>query len=176
MPPPINQTRQDITPHPSRRCGQAYSQDMRDLALCVFRNGTMNDAAIQQLRQQLQFPSVSTVRRWIQLEERLGHYCPCRRNGTVTASTLHVHDLVLLSLYRVAFPKACHSKINAFLFRANFGDPTWNFYSHSQLSKAESILDLANKRSSTTAFQAFMPINIRKRWRYFSLPYPFGIA
>ena len=116
MPPPINQTRQNITPHPSNRSGEPYSQDMRDMVLSVLRNGTINDAAIQQLRQQHQFPSAPTVSRWIQLERQLGHCRPCRRNGNVTASTLRGPDLILLAMYRIAFPKARHSEINAFLF------------------------------------------------------------
>ena len=73
-------------------------------------------------------------------------------------------------------PKAKHAEINAFLFRANFGDPQFRFYSHLQLSRAEKTLNLTRKKGSTTAYQAFLPINIMKRWRYWNLPYPLGIA
>ena len=176
MPPPVNQTRRDATPHPSTRSGQPYSQDMREMAMTLMANGTINEPAIQQLRNQNQFPSVTTIRRWVQLEQELGHHRACRRNGNTTASTLRGHDLVLLSLYRVVHPKAQIAEINAFLYRCNFGNPTFRFYSPSQISKAESILDLRQKRGSTTAYQAYLPINIMKRWRYFNLPYPLGIA
>ena len=176
MPPPINQTRRPAVQHPSTRSGEPYSQDMRHLVMSLLMNGTINDAAIQQLRQQHAMPSVSTVRRWLNQEQQLGHIRPCERNGNTTASILRGHDLVLLSLYRVIHPKAQHAEINAFLYRCNFGDPTFRFYSHSQLSRAESTLGLKAKRSSTTAYQAFLPINIMKRWRFWNLPYPLGIA
>ena len=139
MPPPVNQTRIADTPHPSTRSGEAYSQDMREMAMTLMANGTINEPAIQQLRNQHQFPSVATVRRWIQLEERLGHHRACRRNGNVMASTLRGHDLILLSLYRVVHPKAQIAEINAFLYRCNFGNPTFRFSSPSQISKAENI-------------------------------------
>ena len=92
------------------------------------------------------------------------------------ASVLRGHNLVLLAMYRVVYPKATHAEINAFLFRANFGNPTFRFFSHSQISRAENILNLTKKWSSTTAYQAFLPINILKRWRFWHMPYPFGIA
>ena len=42
--------------------------------------------------------------------------------------------------------------------------------------KAEQHLGLSHKRSSTTANQAFMPINVIHRWVFWNLPYPHGIA
>ena len=35
---------------------------------------------------------------------------------------------------------------------------------------------MTRKAGSTTAHQAYLPINILKRWAYWNLPYPFGIA
>jgi hypothetical protein len=32
------------------------------------------------------------------------------------------------------------------------------------------------KKGSTTAYQALLPINIQKRWMFWNLPYPYGIA
>ena len=176
MPPPANQTPRDITHHPSQRCGEPYPQPMRDMVFQMIANGTINDAIIQQLQQQHRFPSGSTVRRWVNQQAENGHNQPFRRNGNTTASTLRGHDLILLALYRVAHPKAQIAEINAFLYRANFGDPTFCFYSPSQISRAEDILDLRQKRASTTAYQAFLEVNLMWRWRYFNLPYPLGIA
>ena len=176
MPPPINQTRRELANHPSTRSGEPYSQDMRDMVMQVIINGSIDDPAIAQLREQHRFPSKATIRRWLHLHHQFGHYRSCRRNGNVTASVLRGHNLVLLAFYRVIFPKATHAEINAFLFRANFGDPTFRFFSHSQISRAEKTLNLTTKRGSTTAYQALLPINIMKRWRYWNLPYPFGIA
>ena len=176
MPPPVNQTLRELTQHPSVRTGEPYSQDMRDMTFRVLANGNLQDPIFQQLRGQNALPSMQTVRRWVIQQQELGHYNACRRNGNITATILRGHDLVLLALYRVIHPKAKHAEINAFLYRANFGDPAFRFYSHSQLSKAEKVLNLTRKQGSTLAFQAFLPINVMKRWRFWNLPFPLGIA
>jgi len=107
---------------------------------------------------------------------RLGHYRPCRRNGNVRANVLRDHNLLLLVLYRIVFPKAKIAEINAFLYRANYGNIDFRFYSPSQISEAEKRMGLTTKRGSTTAYQALLPINRQKRWIYWNMPYPFGIA
>jgi len=89
---------------------------------------------------------------------------------------LRDHDIVFLALYRVAFPKCSAAQINAFLYRINYGDVTFRFYTAPQITKAETRLGLTRKGGSTTAYQAYLPINLLKRWMYWNLPYPFGIA
>ena len=46
----------------------------------------------------------------------------------------------------------------------------------SQICEAEKIIGLTRKRGSTTAYQALRPINRQKRWMFWNLPYPYGIA
>ena len=59
----------------------------------------------------------------------------------------------------------------------NFGNTNFQFYSHSQICKAEQTLCLSKKRGSTTAYKALLlPINVHKRWCYWNLPFPGGIA
>ena len=90
-----------------------------------------------------------------------------------TVTVLWDHNIVLLALYRLAYPKATEvAEINAFIFLVNFGDPMFRFYDPSQISKAEKRIRLIRKVGSTTAYQAILPVNRQKRW----LPYPFGIA
>ena len=122
------------------------------------------------------YPSLETEDRWDSLLTSLGHYRQCRRTGNRRAVVLRDHDCILLALYRVAFPKAIAAEINAFLFRANYGSLLFRFYSPSQISECEQRLGLTRKRGSTTAFQALLPVNKRKRWCFWNLPYPFGIA
>ena len=86
------------------------------------------------------------------------------------------HDLLLLALYRITFPKATAAEINAFLYRANYGSMTFRFYSPSQISETEKWIGLTRKKGSTTAYQALLPVNKHKRWAYWNLPYPYGIA
>lgn len=81
-----------------------------------------------------------------------------------------------MALYCVAFPKASAAQINAFLYRLNYGSAFFCFYTNSQITQAEKRIGLTRKAGSTTAHQAYLPINLQKRWMYWNLPYPFGIA
>ena len=93
-------------------------------------------------------PSKRTEQRWVDLVNQL---------------VLRDHDLILLALYRLACPKATAAEINAFLFRANFGNLMFRFYNPSQISKAEKRIVLVRKVVSTTAYQAMLPIIRQKR-------------
>lgn len=174
--PPL-QTRVDEAPHPSARGrGSGYAQEMRGLVMRISQMGQSHSPMIMQLRAQHLYPSLQTERRWLDLINNLGHYRQCRRTGNRRATVLRDHDQVLLALYRVAYPKATSAEINAFLYRANFGSLWFRFYSPSQISECESRIGLTRKVGSTTAYQALLPRNKRKRWCYWNLPYPFGIA
>ena len=174
--PPL-QTRRRAAPHPSAGGrGDGYSQDMRELAVAVNNAGLTNHPAFVQLRALRLFPSISTVRRHVTQQNNLGHIRQCRRTGNRRATVLRDHDLLLLALYRIAFPKATAAEINAFLYRANYGSLTFRFYSPSQISEVETWIGLTRKKGSTTAYQALLPVNKNKRWAYWNLPYPYGIA
>ena len=47
-----------------------------------------------------------------------------RRTGNAHATVL-CDNLLLLSLYRITYPKATSAEINAFLYRASYGDLTF---------------------------------------------------
>ena len=55
-------------------------------------------------------------------------------------------------------------------------DPTILPYSPSQIVRAEHLLDLRMKASSTTCETAHLPINVNKRNRFWNCDYPFGRA
>ena len=173
---PALQTRVGIAPHPSGGRGFAYSQDMREFAMHVHQQGRLNDFIIRQARALWRFPSMQTIRRYIRLMQQFGHYRPCRRTGNKRAEILRDHNIIFLALYRIAFPKCSAAQINAFLYRVNYGNVNFRFYSGSQITAAKIRVGLTRKRGSTTAFQAYYPINIRKRWLYWNMPYPYGIA
>ena len=105
-----------------------------------------------------------------------GHFRQCRRTGNAFATVLRDHDLLLLALYRITFPKATSAEINAFLYRANYGDHTFHFFSPLQISENETRIGLTRKWGSTTAYQALQPINKNKRWIFWNLSYLYGIA
>jgi hypothetical protein len=149
---------------------------MRALVLKIREMGETHNPLLVNLRQQYMYPSLVTEHRWQSLVDNLGHYRKCRRTGNNRATVLRDHDLILLALYRVAFPKVTAAEINAVLYRANYGTFDFRFYSPSQITKCEQRLGLTRKVGSTIAYQALLPRNKRKRWCYWNLPYPYGIA
>lgn len=106
----------------------------------------------------------------------MGHLRPCRKTGHQEGPELQGHNLLLLAQYRVVYQKAHACEINAFLYRMNYGDPGFHFFSHSEISRAEKSIGLSHKCGSTTARQARLPVNIIKRWIFWNMVYPHGIA
>jgi hypothetical protein len=106
-----------------------------------------------------------------------GHINPWQMNGNRRAAqVLKGHPLLLLlALYRIAYPKATAVEINAFLFASTLPGQPWCFYSESQITQAEQWPGLLRKKASTTAAQANLPINIAKRHSFWNSPYPYGI-
>ena len=175
---PPNQTFQATQRHPLRKSGDPYSQDMRELVVATIQDGRGNDPFVHEYRHQRKWSSKSTSWQWIQQNHRLGHHRAMRRTGNRQAMReVNGFDLFMLCLYRAAFPRATHAEINAFLFQVNhLHNLNFRFFSGSQLSRAERSVWLTTKRSSASAYQAFLPANILKRWCFWNLPYPFGIA
>ena len=177
---PALQTRERIIAHPSLCSGNAYSQDMRSLVLFIALHIDEEDANVRNmlslLRGEHVYPSSMTERRWLRLYEQMGHVRPCQRSGNADADRMRGADLVFLALYRVFYPKARIAEVNAFLYRCNLRNPYWYFYHPSQISRAETLIGLTRKKGSTTAHQAYYPVNLQKRWRYWNYAYPLGIA
>ena len=156
--------------------GDGYDQHTREFALDADQDGISNSAFFEDQRQQGRYPCNKSVRRWRDLRLQFGHVRACRRTGNARATVLRDHNIILLALYRLAFPKATAAEVNAFLYRANYGNMNFRFFSASQICEAEKIIGLTRKRGSTTAYQALRPINRQKRWMFWNLPYPYGIA
>ena len=167
--------------HPSLCNGNPYSQDLRQLVMFVSNYLEQNDNNnvrnfVSMLRNEHVYPCSVTQNRWERLSIELGHVRPCRRTGNRGTQKMAGQDLVYLSIYRVIYPKCSIAEINAFLYNANMMNPFFSFYSPSQISRAESLIGLSKKKGSTTAYQAFYDVNLEKRWNYWNLPYPLGIA
>ena len=92
-------------------------------------------------------------------------------------SVLYGPDLVLLALYRILFPKALLSEVAAFVWNA------WGrlqnalvLYGLPNILKAETRLGLTRKKGSTTAYQAYFPINTALQQTFWTQPWPYGMA
>ena len=171
-----NQTAVERKKLPSRG-GTPYSQDTRRKILRNFISGLEeSEEHLEDQREHGVHPSDRTIRCWSQQFEDRRHVRPFRATGNKRATVLKGNDLVYLGIYRTIFPKATVAEINAFIGNMNFGNPHQRFYSPSQIGRAEEELGLSRKVGSTTAYQAFLPINIARRHDYWNRPYPFGMA
>jgi hypothetical protein len=156
--------------------GTGYSQAMHELALAVCQAGESNNSVIQDMRQHCLWPSLWSEIHWVLLLDNHGHVRPCRRMGYLCATVLQGNDIFLLALYRIVFPKAMAAEVNAFLYRVNYGNIHFRFYSPSQITEAEIRIGLFRKKGSMTTYQALLPINHQKHWMFWNFPYPYGIA
>ena len=101
------QTRTAEAPHPSAGGrGDGYSQDVRAMVMAICHTGDSINPIFQALRAQHIYPSIDSEKRWEELETIHGHFRQCRRTGNVHATVIHDDNLLLLSLYRITFPKA----------------------------------------------------------------------
>jgi len=176
---PPNGTRVEEERHASEGIGKAYPKEVREMVLQYFRNGTdpCTLPQIQLLQQQNKFPSPPTIRRWLIQYLSHGHVLPKECTGNHRAEReLHGQELVDLALFRVAKPKAHLAEVNAWLFNRSIAPNNFQWYLHSQLSRAEQLLELESVRASTTADDAFLPINLRKRDNYWNVQPPFGMV
>lgn len=172
---PLEQTVVAAEQHPSVGRGFAYSQEMRLLAMSAKDEGLEDEQILMGYREQKKYPSKRTTRRWRRRRLRWGHIRRFRRTGNGRATVLRGHDLFLLAYYRAVWPKARHFEINAFLYNAT-QSPVPRFFDPAQLTRAEDSLGLSRKRGSTTARQAVTPRNLTKRFLFWHMPYPIGIA
>jgi len=176
-PPPL-QTSREYVPSPATRNGEPYSQDMRDLVKGLINKRHFTLSLYREIKRSgINLPSYRTIKRWQKEWRERGHNRAYRRSGgSRFGPRLHGKNLIYLALYRLAYPKASHAEINAMLYRMNYGNPDFQFFSHSMICRAEKRLGLTRKRGSTTAYQALLPKNLLLRFNYFNLPYPQGVA
>ena len=162
--------------HPSVGGARGYGVEFRQCAVSVHFNGEDDNQLITSLQRQKLHPSQRSVNRWSKRLADHGHLNPFEMNGNKPASVLQGHMLMMLALYRIAYPKATAAKVNAYLFACTLPGQQLRFYSESQITSAEQWLGFSRKRASTEAAQAHLPINIAKRDSFWNDPYPFGIV
>lgn len=162
----------DARPHPSRG-GNPYSDDFRnDVITRYLLDISIDTNALNALRAVRAYPSIQTCMRFINKYHQVGHVQPKRATGNREAQReIRGQALVHLAMFRVAHPERTIDHVRAFLYTMK---PTVLPYSPSQVVRAEQLLDLRRKASSTTCERAFLPISLHKRSRFWNQPYPFG--
>ena len=171
--PPAGTREVDSQPHPSRG-GNPYKDETRRMVLEYHLQGVDLDSPdINAIRANRKFPSLSTCRRWIELYYLTGDIFPKRASGNNCAvRELKGQPLERLALFRIVCPKATLAECRAHLYNL---DPTVAPYSNSQIHRAEKLLGLRRKAASTTADNAYLPINLQRREAYHTQPPPLGI-
>ena len=169
-------TREEATKHPSRG-GNPYSQEYRLLVISIYQEGGWQALCTPEydaLRALKKFPCRSTCKSWIRLQEHYGHIFPKRKSGN-KFSTREITGVDLFNLticYRMMRPKAYINEVRAYVNNMNPANPP---YLHSQIHRAEQKLGLSRKVGSSTSVEAYRPINMLKRQRYWQMAFPYGI-
>lgn len=162
-------------PHASRG-GKPYPQEMREQVIAMHQSGGMEALKtdmINNLRAQRKFPHLDTCKRWIRQHQTVGHVLPKRHTGNHHSTReLHGINLFQLAFFRMCKPKATIAEAIAYISNRN---PLIQPYCDSQIHRAEERLGLSRKVGSTTSEEAYRPDCLRKRKRYWSMPYPNGI-
>ena len=173
--PPLG-TRESAKKHPSNG-GNPYSQEFRQMVIELYNTEgweALCTPEYDELRAQKKFPCKSTCKNWIKLEEQNGNIFPKRATGNkFSEREIQGEDLFNLTFYRMMRPKAYIDEVRAYVHNMN---PNNLPYSKSQIVRAEQKLCLSRKVGSSTSNEAYRPINLLKRQRYWQLPYPYGVV
>ena len=112
-------------------------------------------------------PSHRSLDRW-----RINGTARLRQTGNAPATNLHGEHQLLLVIFRLVYPKALADEIRTFILNFSVNP---KLYSRQDISKREKELGLTRKKGSTTAFQAFTPINLARRQNFWHMAYPIGV-
>ena len=172
---PPTRTVRPVERHASNGIGKPYPMESREKVMWLLqhRPHILKSEEVREMQAAHVFPVYSTIDRWVERQNSLGHFRPYRRTGNRRASREIIgQSLIDLTIYRVIHCKARLYEIRAFLFMR---EPTVEPYSNSQVCRAEKKIELTRKRASTTAHQAYLPRNLMLRKMYFTTNYPTGI-
>ncbi|KAL7527657.1 hypothetical protein ACHAXR_002064 [Thalassiosira sp. AJA248-18] len=170
---PVRTLHEEHRPHPSVGRGFWYRYEFRQTAMEARDNGQHRDQLPVNLRHIRLWPSERSEFRWRRRRRMEGHFHPYCRTGNNRATVLRGLEAVQLAWLMAVYPRINAHEINVFLYHAN---GQIRFYHPSQIYRAQFRIGLSRKRSSTTAMQASLPINRQKRWSFWNMNYPFGIA
>ena len=157
--------------------GNGYSEDTRRIAVDLYNDVGRNHYLHIRNTTMPSLPHPDTVEEYIQRETDLGRNVRFRHTGNVRADGIHGFPIILLAMYRRAFPKASRYQCIAFLWRTYSSLlPIPRIYSPNDITDAKNRLGLNRKKGSTTAHQAYLFRNLFRRSQYWLMPFPNGIA
>jgi len=155
LPRQRTQKQRQHKPHPSLGGCEGYDQHWRTSELQLAATGLPTTA------------SAASLRRW----RRRAH--PYKKTGNHAPSVFTDEDRFLLLAHRFAFPKARPPEI-AHAIATNSSVP--QIYTSQQIADEEVAFSLTTKCGSTTANQAFTPLNMLRRHLFWTQPAPLGLS
>ena len=149
--PKPSKVQRRVNPDPSRGGARGYDVHFRDYQLEQHANGEEVKASLR------------SIQRW---KKRI---IPHEMTGNVRENAIPGRYILEVALYRAIWPKATADEVRAHVFRTV--EPA-KVLSRRQVHTIESEnLGLTSKRGSTTAFNAFLPINLNKRHLFWTTLY-----
>jgi len=135
--------------------GDSYSQDVREEIVTRYVLGIpLQSPDLDALWAVYAYPCLKTCKRYIEQYHMHGHW----NAKAATGNHLAERDVLgqplvrLVLLYRLVHPETSIAHVQAYLFNM---DPTIPPYSASAIIRAEKLLDLRRKASSTTCERAY---------------------
>jgi len=157
--------------------GQGYSEDTRVIAVELYND--VGRVRYLQYRDTTMphLPHPRSCRRFMKRLAEIGMNVRMKHTGNSRKDGIHGFPVILLAAYRMYYPKATRYECIAFLWRSYGSTLTHpRVYSLNDVTEAENALGINRKKGSTTAHQAYTHRNLLKRDRFWTLPYPDGIA
>ena len=103
--------------------------EMREMAMDIRARGEENNPAIDHQRNNRRFPIGGTLDGWAARLAAEGHIVPHEMTGNNPATVLKGHPLLMLTIYRLMYPKATAAEINAFSWNSTLPGAQYRFYS-----------------------------------------------
>jgi transposase len=156
-------TRDSNVPHPARGGTRGYPLWYRSLCVQMCQALNWNYAAVAAQPQIA--PCEDTLRAWC--ETRLQ---PFEMTGGRQRTEIVGVDLLQMCIFLTAYPEAKADQIAMHIINNGGG-----IYDRPTISRRMTDLELSKKRGSTEAYQAFLPHNIVRLQRFFTMPPPVGV-
>jgi len=110
---------------------------------------------------------ISSLKRW---EKRIHPY---RQTGGKRRQTMSGHHLYLLVLFKKIYPQASASQSAVFVAVHSADN---RVFTDREISKALRGLNFTRKKGSTTAYEAFSPVNLKRHFQFWNYSFPAGVV
>lgn len=151
----VSRLTQAEVPDPSKGGSRGYPVSTRQQLLALEADGVELPARLR-----------SSIHRW---KQRL---IPFVMTGNKASQKMDGESRLILVFFKKVWPEASIDETIAFIADSS---ESGEVYSRSAINGALKDLDFTRKVASTTAYQAFTPLNRRKYEEFWTMPHPLGV-